>query len=146
MQSGKREFKLLGAKGEVLGTYTGSCPYQAAMKAATRGHQSIMLCEHYGNAKYACKMHVYEGSLRSLEHSEKTPFAQKHNIKYKPDVTKIGMMRRSLRTSDNDYAQSIKDQEKKCDKIDPEDAAEQCVSPCAVHPTSGLCYYPEDDD
>ena len=89
-----REFKLLSAKNEVIGTYAGSCPYQAAMKAASRGHKSIMLREHYGNASYSDKLHVYQGGMRSLSAKEQTSFAQSHGIKYKPHVQKMGTMKR----------------------------------------------------
>jgi hypothetical protein len=89
---GKREFKLLSAEGNVTGTYTGSCPYQAAMKAASKGHESILLREHFGGGSYAPKLHMYQGTLRHLAHSEKTDFAKRHNIQYKPEVRKVGVM------------------------------------------------------
>jgi hypothetical protein len=88
----KREFKLLSAEGNVTGTYTGSCPYQAAMKAASKGHESILLREHFGGGSYAPKLHMYQGTLRHLAYSEMTDFAKRHNIQYKPEVRKIGMM------------------------------------------------------
>lgn len=88
----KREFKLLSADGHVVGTYTGSCPYQAAMKAASKGHESILLREHFGGGSYAPKLHMYQGTLRHLARSEMTDFAKRHNIQYKPEVRKIGMM------------------------------------------------------
>jgi len=138
--SSKREFKLLGAQGQVMGTYTGSCPYQAAMKAASREHSSIMLCEHYGNGNYGDKIHVYQGAMRRLENSEKTAFATRHKIKFKPDVVKIGTMKRHVRSmgNENDYDQAIKDQEDKCNEM-PDD---ECTSPCEIH-SNGTCYYPD---
>lgn len=93
--SGKREFKLLAPTGEIIGTYAGSCPYQAAMKAASRGHESIMLCEHFGNCQYADKVHMYRGTLRTLTEAEQTAFAQSHKIKRRPEVTKIGIMNKT---------------------------------------------------
>lgn len=89
----KREFKLLSPRsGQVRGTYTGSCPHQAALKAATKGHTSIMLREHYGNANYGPKVHVFQGGVRPLSAAEKTPFSRKMGMTTKSVVKKMGCM------------------------------------------------------
>ncbi len=151
-QSGKREFKLLSANGDVLGTYTGSYPSQAAMKAASRGHDSIMLREHYGGSKYAPKVYMYQGSLRPLSANERTGFAAQHNIKFKPEVVRVGTMNRGdalgargvqrLGQKDgdgDDYEMSEEEKrlEMECDKVTQD---EVCAKPCIRHPTSGKCY------
>jgi len=132
--SSKREFKLLSAKGDVIGTYTGTCPYQAAMKAATKGHQSIMLREHFGSARYGSKVHMYQGALRQLSTHEMTPFAKKHNIRFKPEVHKVGMLRKGIA---DDMPEDEAELESRCYKTD----ASKCAPPCGLTPDN-QCYYP----
>ena len=136
-----RQFKLLdNTTGKVTGTFNGKTPYQAALKAASR-HDSIMLCEHYGNAKYSNKVHVYKGSVQQLSSDKQTPFTLKHGITSRPHVVKMGMMSRPLRQSENQYDPEVMALEDKCSKIFPESGGD-CSSPCEIHPSSGNCFYP----
>lgn len=86
----KREFKLVTSNGHVMGTYTGSTPRQAALKAASNGHSSILLKEHYGNAHYGNRVHAFRGAVRPLHASETSRFARAHGMHKKPVVQKVG--------------------------------------------------------
>lgn len=93
MYAAKRQFQLLTPNNQVVGTFYGSTPHQAAKKAASRGVQNIMLQEHVGRGYYKPTVHVYSGTVRQLDASETTPFAWQHGIRSRPQVTKIGTMR-----------------------------------------------------
>ena len=76
--------------GHVMGTYTGATPRQAALKAASNGHGSILLKEHYGNSHYGNKIHAFKGAVRPLRASEKSRFSKMLNMNHKPVVSKVG--------------------------------------------------------
>lgn len=69
----KRNFILLNWDGDQLGTYTGRAPRQAALKAANRGVQDIILREAgkrkvvvHKNEKVTCmKVHRFKGSIKT---------------------------------------------------------------------------------
>lgn len=123
------------------------------MKAASRGHDSIMLREHYGGSKYAPKVYMYQGSLRPLSDSERTGFAAQHNIKFKPAVVRVGTMNRGdawgaagargglqrlgQKDDDNEMSEEEKRLEMECDKVGRD---EVCAKPCVRHAISGKCY------
>ena len=103
-----------------------------------------MLCEHYGNGRHASRVHMYQGSRRPLDGEEKTSFAAKHGIRYKPEVTKIGIMNRvqRLRHGDNDVPAHVQALEKACERVDTEEG-EACNAPCTLH-QNGSCYYADE--
>jgi len=94
MSAPPRKFKLLNHQGEKIGTFTGATPYQAALKAASRGLKSIMLCEHHGQRQYGNNVHVYQGSLAPIASHEETEFTKKFGIRTKPKAMKVGLMKR----------------------------------------------------
>ena len=85
-ESKKRTYKLISTEGQILGTYVGCAPRAAALKAASKGHEDIILRGPDG------KVHCFQGGVRSLPPSKMTAFALEKGMTKIPWVQKIGCM------------------------------------------------------
>lgn len=82
----KRYFALRDPKtGKETGTYIGSSPRQAALKAANRGFKKINLRE-----KGTMKVHIYEGTRKKVKAPANRPDWMPAEI-FKPNVKKVGI-------------------------------------------------------
>lgn len=87
----KRNFSLLDEKGDVIGTYSGAQPRDAALKVANAGIKEIVLREHG-----TTKLHYFRGERNLTPLPPSAPAwmkkaAEKNKGKiWKANVTKIG--------------------------------------------------------
>jgi len=80
-----KHYRLLDAKGARTGhEFSGTSPFQAALKAASRGHKNINLLDGTNG-----KIHSYKGSVRTLKPSEQNETTRERGIHHKPVVEKI---------------------------------------------------------
>jgi len=100
----KRNFALVDGNGEEIGTYSGSQPRDAALKAARRGNKEIVLREKGTN-----KLHYFRGKRVLVKAPKDAPkwiadAAVKREGKiYKAEVGKVGTATlNSPRLADND--------------------------------------------
>lgn len=85
----KRKWKLTDKFGTPLGPiFNGKSPHQAALKAASKGHETIYLRE-----KKSPTLHWYEGGRRGLTEHEHSEFTKTHKITSKPSATKKGIVK-----------------------------------------------------
>jgi len=74
-------------KGKESAVFTGSAPRQAALKAASRGHNDIYLRERGSK-----KLHRFRGSRRKVRAPENKPEWMADTV-WKPNVRKLGIIK-----------------------------------------------------
>lgn len=88
----KKSYNLLDGDYKRTGhVFKGPGPYDAALKAASRGNTEIYLQEV--NTKGMGHIRVYEGKRRELEPHEMTEHAKRIGAKHKPVVKYVGLIR-----------------------------------------------------
>jgi len=81
----KRKFVLVTPQGQSMGhTFRNASPYAAAMKAANRGFEDIILFEPAQQ-----KVHRYCGCMRDIQEDEHTDYTRRHGITQKASVKSV---------------------------------------------------------